>query len=47
MLAYKFEELGGVEVLDELQKHPNMKIYDAVEELIRNHMFDEDGQLQD
>lgn len=39
-MAYKFEELGGVEVLDELQKHPNLKVYEAVEKLIKDHMWD-------
>ena len=33
-ISYKFEQLGGLDALEELQKHPDMKVYNQVEEII-------------
>jgi len=37
-MCYKFEELKGIDVLDDLQKHPNLKVYDAVQALINKFL---------
>lgn len=41
--SYKFEEFGGVETLEELQKHKNPEVYELVNQLIENH-FDAESE---
>ena len=36
-MAYTFEVAGGIDELENLQKHPNITIYNAVEKLISDH----------
>lgn len=43
--AYKFEVDGGLDELEILQKHPNLTVYNTVDEIISKY-FDEDEDQQ-
>lgn len=40
--AYRFEIEGGLDELEQLQKHPNLQVYNAVDEMV-SKFFDEDN----
>jgi len=39
-IAKAFEEMGGVAELEEVAKHPNIDIYNRVNELLNKYFFD-------
>lgn len=45
--SYKFEELGGVNILEELQLHKSSEIYNLVKDMIEAHFDADDDGLDD
>ena len=43
----KFEAEGGIDKIEELQKHPNASVYDAIEVLITKYFGEDDQGVQD
>ena len=41
-LAFKFETEGGIDKIEELQKHPNKSIYDAIEVVVTKYFGEDD-----
>jgi hypothetical protein len=46
-MAFKVEAEGGLDKLEELQKHPNVSIYDQIEKLISTYFGEDEGVLAD
>ena len=46
-LSLKFETEGGIDKIEELQKHPNKSIYDAIEVLVDKYFGADDHALED
>jgi hypothetical protein len=44
MIAFKLEKEGGFEKMEELQKHPNVQIYNEVEKIINKYLEEDDSQ---
>jgi hypothetical protein len=43
MIAFKLEKEGGFEKMEELQKHPNVQIYNEVEKIINKYLEEDDS----
>lgn len=43
-IAYKFELAGGLDEIENLQKHPNLSVYQEVEKLVREN-FDQEEEM--
>ena len=42
--AYKYEMEGGLDTLEELQKHPNITVFEEVDKLITKYFDEDDSQ---
>ena len=46
-ISFMFEAEGGIDKIEELQKHPNASIYNAIEVLVTKYFGEDDQGVED